>query len=170
MTVGHVPIGNGMISGMRPEASIMPGHTRMPGSPAASSLVTDRGVTVSPVAPHGREWIIDARGCPPEALRSLTCLQALFARLVADLDLTPVAPAVWHTFPSPGGITGMVVLAESHLACHSFPEYGSICLNLFCCRPRADFDVPALLAEMLGARETQVRCIDRDYGLAWEAR
>lgn len=136
----------------------------MPGSTAASSFVTDERATVSPVAPHGREWIIDARGCPPGALRDLTRLQALFGRLIADLHLTPVAPAVWHTFPSPGGITGMVVLAESHLACHTFPEYGSICLNLFCCRSRDDVDAAAVLAEMLGARHTQVRTIDREYG------
>lgn len=148
----------------------MPSHTPMSGSTAASSLVTEAYATASPVAPRGREWIIDARGCPPGALRDLTRLQALFARLIADLHLTPVAPAVWHTFPSPGGITGMVVLAESHLACHTFPEYGSICLNLFCCRSRDDFDAASLLAELLGARDTQVRRIDRDYGRLEAAR
>lgn len=138
----------------------------MSGSPsAASSLVTDRSDTASsPVAPRGREWIIDARGCAPDALRDMARLQALFARLIVDLRLTPVAPAVWHTFPAPGGVTGMVVLAESHLACHTFPEYGSICLNVFCCRSRDDFDAPALLSEVLGARDTQVRRVERDYG------
>jgi len=136
----------------------------MSGSSAASSLFPDGCITAAPVPPHGREWIIDARGCAPDALRDLAGLQALFVRLIADLRLTPVAPAVWHTFPAPGGITGMVVLAESHLACHTFPEYGSLCLNLFCCRSRDDFDVAALLAEMLGARETRVRRIDREYG------
>lgn len=144
----------------------------MSGSPSAGpSLVTDaHAAASSPVAPHGREWIIEARGCPPDALRDPACLQALFARLIADLHLTPVAPAVWHVFPAPGGITGMVVLAESHLACHTFPEYGSICLNLFCCRWRDDVDAAGLLAEMLGARDTVVRRIDRDYGPLEPAR
>jgi S-adenosylmethionine/arginine decarboxylase-like enzyme len=31
--------------------------------------------------------------------------------------------------------TGLVLFAESHLAVHSFPEHGSLTLNLFCCRP-----------------------------------
>ena len=70
------------------------------------------------------------------------------------LRLTPVAPAVWHTFPAPGGLTGFVILAESHLACHTFPEFGSICVNVFCCRPRDDFDAAGLMAEMLGATDT----------------
>ena len=120
------------------------------------------------IATRGQEWLVDARGCEPAALRDEACLRALFDRLIAELRLTPVAPAVWHTFPAPGGLTGMVVLAESHLACHTFPEHGSICLNIFCCRPRRDFDAAGLLAETLGATHTQVRRIDRTYGSSEE--
>ncbi len=112
---------------------------------------------------RGVEWIIDAQGCEPGALRDVVRLRALFDRLIADLQLTPVAPAVWHTFPAPGGITGVVVLAESHLACHTFPEFGSLCVNLFCCRPRDEFDVAALLADVLGATDTHVRRVERVY-------
>ena len=93
---------------------------------------------------HGTEWIIEAYGCEPEVLRDVTRLRQLFDRLIADLHLTPVAAPVWHTFPAPGGITGFIVLAESHLACHTFPEFGSICVNVFCCRPRADVDAAAV--------------------------
>ena len=137
----------------------------MSGSPsAAPSLVTAVPASASPVSPRGSEWIIDARGCAAAALRDLPTLRALFDRLIDELHLTPVAPAVWHAFPAPGGITGMVVLAESHLACHTFPEYGSICLNVFCCRARDDFDAAALLAETLGAQQTRVRRLEREYG------
>ena len=127
-------------------------ETRTPASPAAV------------LAARGQEWIVDARGCDAAALRDEARLRGVFDRLIADLHLTPVAPPVWHRFPAPGGLTGIVVLAESHLACHTFPEHGSICLNLFCCRPRADFDVLALLAETLGATAADVRRIERTYG------
>ncbi len=115
-------------------------------------------------AMRGAEWVIDARGCDADVLRDAGRLRALFARLIADLRLTPVAPAAWHTFPAPGGLTGFVILAESHLACHTFPEYGSICVNVFCCKARDDFDAAGLMAEMLGATETLVRRIERRYG------
>lgn len=118
---------------------------------------------------RGVEWIIDAHGCAPAALRDEARLRALFDRVVADLRLTPVAPAVWHRFPPPGGFTGMVVLAESHLACHTFPEHGSICLNLFCCRPRPEFDAAPLLRELLGATHIDVRRLERTYGGAESA-
>jgi S-adenosylmethionine decarboxylase len=112
---------------------------------------------------RGLEWIVDAQGCTPSALRDVVRLEALFARVIADMRLTPVQPPVWHVFPSPGGVTGVVVLAESHLACHTFPEYGSICLNLFCCRPRDGFDAAALLRELLGASEVAIRQFERSY-------
>src|SRR5262245_14525519 len=115
---------------------------------------------------RGTEWIVDAHGCDPAALRDLDRLRTLFDRLTADLRLTPVAPPVWHTFPAPGGITGFVVLAESHLACHTFPEYGSICVNVFCCRPRPEVDVvdvARLMTEELGAARTDVRLVERTY-------
>lgn len=127
---------------------------------ASPAAITEAGT----VPTRGAEWIIDGRGCPADVLRDGTTLRALFERLIADLHLTPVAPAVWHTFPAPGGITGFVILAESHLACHTFPEFGSICVNVFCCRERADFDAGTLLGEVVGATETVVRRVERTYG------
>ena len=123
-------------------------------------------LTAAPHVAGGAEWIIDARGCDAALLRDATRLEAVFDRLIAVLRLTPVAPAVWHTFPAPGGLTGFVILAESHLACHTFPEFGSICVNVFCCRPRDEFDAAGLMAEMLGATDTVVRRIERTYGEA----
>lgn len=119
---------------------------------------------------RGREWIIEAYGCDPAALRDIGRLQELFDRLIADLRLTSVAAPVWHTFPEPGGITGFVVLAESHVACHTFPEFGSICVNVFCCRPRADVDAEQMMADVLGAAQTLVRTVERTYALAQAAK
>jgi len=128
---------------------------------APSAVSPDAGTTVSGC---GAEWVIDARGCDADVLRDGSRLRRLFARFIDDLHLTPVAPPVWHTFPAPGGITGFVILAESHLACHTFPEFGSICVNVFCCRARADFDAAAVMSEVLGATDTVVRRVDRTYG------
>jgi S-adenosylmethionine decarboxylase len=73
---------------------------------------------------NGREWIVEAYGCDPVRLGDVGVLQAMFDALVAELSLHPVGDAQWHRFPSPGGITGMMMLAESHVTVHTFPEHG----------------------------------------------
>jgi S-adenosylmethionine decarboxylase len=111
----------------------------------------------------GREWIVEAHGCWPSALRDLPRLQALFTLLTEDLELHAVEEPRWHTFPGTGGITGLSLLAESHLACHTFPEYGSLCLNVFCCSPKPDWEFREYLAREFGANSVSVRRVERPY-------
>ena len=112
----------------------------------------------------GCEWIVEAHGCAPPHLADTAKLRDLFSHLVAGMDLHPVADATWHQFPVTGGVTGLSLLSESHIACHTFPEYGSLCLNVFCCRPRPDADFEDYLRKEFGAASVQVRRIERPYG------
>lgn len=114
-------------------------------------------VIPSSIGPPGTEWLVDAHGCDPARLRARPVLEALFARVVADLGLSVVRPALWHEFPGAGGVTGLALLSESHLACHTFPEHGFAAVNLYCCRPRAAWNWEAGLREALGAADVRVR-------------
>lgn len=111
----------------------------------------------------GREWVIEAHGCDPAALADVAKVRRLFARLTDELALHAVAEPTWHQFPNTGGITGVCLLSESHLACHTFPEYRSLCLNVFCCRPREDWDFSGYLKREFAATQVCVRRIDRPY-------
>ncbi|HET8796987.1 MAG TPA: S-adenosylmethionine decarboxylase, partial [Thermoanaerobaculia bacterium] len=95
------------------------------------------------------------------ALRDVEVLRALFAQVLDDLDLHPLHDPVWHRFPGPGGITGFVMLTESHLACHTYPEHGIATINLYCCRPRPAWSWDERLRALLGATEVRVRVVDR---------
>ena len=124
-------------------------------------------VHAPPLLPgEGVEWLVDATGADPARLRDPDALAALLAAIVRDLALTPLGEPRWHRFPGPGGVTGLVLLAESHLAVHTFPEHGALCLNLFCCRPRPRWDFAAGLAAHLGARAVTVREVARAYAPA----
>jgi len=113
---------------------------------------------------RGDEWVVEAFGCDAGRLADRAALGALLDRMVAELALRPVGAGQWHVFPPPAGITGMLLLAESHLTVHTFPEHRSLCLNLFCCTPRAAWAFDARLAEMMGAEQVCVRHLERAYG------
>src|SRR5688500_2703904 len=83
----------------------------------------------------GLEWVVDAFGCRPDRAGSIETLDTLATRLIRDLDLHPAAPPLWRSFDG-GGVTGLILLSESHFTCHSFPEMGFIAFNLYCCRSR----------------------------------
>lgn len=114
----------------------------------------------------GCEWIIEAHGCAAAGLSDLDRVRALFTDLIEGMGLKPVQDPVWHQFPITHGVTGLTLLAESHIACHTFPEYGSLCLNVFCCVPRPDWTFEQYLTDRFGASRVRVRRLDRPYGTA----
>lgn len=99
----------------------------------------------------GIEWLVDAHGCAPAMLRDRSAVLAVLDRIVTAMDLRVISTAV-HAFPGAGGVTAIYLLAESHLAIHTFPESGTATLNAYCCRPREAPAWEALLRELLGAR------------------
>jgi len=96
----------------------------------------------------------------PDALQILV-KSAFFERVVRELGLRTLGSPVWHVFPDPGGITGLVLLAESHLACHTFPERSFAAFDLYCCRPVEEYPWADRLAETVGARQVKVRLLER---------
>ena len=104
----------------------------------------------------GIEWLIEAFGCADARLQDQDVLEDLFETIVNRMELKPVGDSVWHQFPENRGLTGVWLLQESHLTIHTFPEYRSACLNIFCCTPRPALDWRATLFESLGATDTKV--------------
>ena len=109
----------------------------------------------------GTEWLIDASGCDAAALADLDRLRAVFNRVIHDLELNVLGEIAWHQFEHPGGLSGLALLSESHLTCHTYPEFRAATFNLYCCRERASWSWDTALKEMLGATEVKVRVFER---------
>ncbi len=110
----------------------------------------------------GTEWLVEAFDCEAKRLRDIEILQEVFARLVDDLKLKTIGEGVWHKFDGAGdGVTGLLMLTESHLACHTYPEYKTATINLYCCRARREWNWEENLRELLGAKNIKIQKIER---------
>lgn len=109
----------------------------------------------------GTEWLIDASGCDADALADIERLRGVFSRVISDLDLHVVGEIAWAKFVAPGGVSGLALLSESHLTCHTYPEFRAATFNLYCCRERTAWPWEEMLKEMLAATDVQVQVFER---------
>ncbi len=104
----------------------------------------------------GRHALLDAYGCNPKILDDTSYLRSVLKQTAIDLDCT-VVQEVFHRF-SPQGVSGVVVIAESHLSIHTWPEYCFAAVDLFTCSDETQlFKLRGLLKERLEADEVDFR-------------
>ena len=94
---------------------------------------------------QGLHLTADLRGCAAAqpAMTDTAALRSLCLGAVARAGLTPVGELFHRFVPPPGpespsGITGVVLLAESHLAVHTWPEFEAATLDVYVCNLGAD--------------------------------
>ena len=105
----------------------------------------------------GLHLTADLRGVHPALplMRNAEALAALCREAVATAGLSGVAE-LFHRFGTAdeqSGITGVVLLAESHLAIHTWPELGGVTLDVYVCNYGADNRAKAetLMAALIAA-------------------
>ena len=88
---------------------------------------------------QGLHLTADLHGCAATqaVMTDPATLRALCLTAVAASGLQAVGE-LFHAFPAPGGVTGMVLLAESHLAVHTWPELGAVTLDVYVCNLHGD--------------------------------
>jgi S-adenosylmethionine decarboxylase proenzyme len=84
----------------------------------------------------GRHLLCEYHGCDRALLNRPESLRAELLAAVDRSGATPIHDFV-HNF-TPHGVTGIVVIAESHFAIHTWPEYGFAAVDLFTCGDTVD--------------------------------
>lgn len=89
----------------------------------------------------GRHVISELWGCNVEKLNDINLIEQMFvdAALKAGAEIREVA---FHKF-APQGVSGVVIISESHLTIHSFPEHGYASIDVYTCGDRIDPNVAA---------------------------
>lgn len=87
----------------------------------------------------GHHYIVEGSGCSPDVISRVEQVEAIMVR-AAEIANVQVWSISFHRF-SPNGVSGVVVISESHLSVHTWPEVGYVALDIFTCgetaRPEA---------------------------------
>ncbi|MCI0547447.1 MAG: adenosylmethionine decarboxylase [Candidatus Rokubacteria bacterium] len=92
----------------------------------------------------GRHLLLELFDCDAEAINSLEAVKTSMVEAARRAQAT-IVDVLFHEF-NPFGISGVVVIAESHLAIHTWPEYRYAAVDVFSC---GDLLQPQVAAEYL---------------------
>lgn len=79
----------------------------------------------------GKHLLLELKGCDKEVLNDIGFLREALLAAAAGAGATVLGES-FHQF-SPQGVSGVVVIAESHLCIHTWPEYGYAAADIFTC-------------------------------------
>jgi len=86
----------------------------------------------------GKHLIAELYDCDRDLIASVEKIEKLLIDAVNISKATIIKP-VFHQF-NPHGVSGVVVIAESHFSIHTWPEYGYCALDIFTCGEQIDAD------------------------------
>lgn len=112
---------------------------------------------------RGRHWLIDCSDCRCDAslLQSSATLEARCLRACRDAGLRIVGSA-FHQF-QPTGVTGVVLLAESHLSVHTWPVERFAAIDVYVCNHAEDNAARGTaLAQAMASLFAPLRCATRE--------
>ena len=78
----------------------------------------------------GQHILLDLYGA--QDLDHAAAIKAVLIKAARAAGATVIAAHV-HAFPGKAGVTGMVLLAESHISIHTWPEHGLAAVDIFMC-------------------------------------
>lgn len=117
----------------------------------------------------GLHRLIDLYGCDPDRLADADAVRVALLDAARRAGATVVTQH-FHQF-EPHGVSGVVVIAESHLTIHTWPEYHCAAADLFTCGETIDSDyLVRLLKESFSAQEVRVNRVERGTGVREKGR
>ena len=107
-----------------------------------------------------RHTLLELHGCNAALLANTDALRPLLLEAVRAAGAT-VVTEVFHNF-SPHGVSGVIVIAESHVAIHTWPEHAYAAVDVFSCSLKLDQTTMSKnIAASLGAERMESRVIER---------
>ena len=116
--------------------------------------------------------VLDGYGGVPDKLKDEDLVYRFLDDYPSEIDMTKISPPHVYRYegqkPDDWGISGFVLIAESHISVHTFPERGYLNVDIFSCKP---FDAGAsvdYVKTLFSVPEVQVLTLDRGLEFASE--
>lgn len=111
--------------------------------------------------PNGIHLLADMAGIAPGLLVDCTKIEQLL-RDAATAAGAQVLHSHFHSFGPGLGVTGVVLLAESHISIHTWPENGFAAADIFMCGASQPHVALEVIEEALQPEYSEVRTVDRE--------
>jgi len=109
----------------------------------------------------GKHLVVELSNCNPHILSDQKLLESILVA-AALASKAEVLKSVSHQFPTTGGVTAVVIISESHLALHTWPEYQYAALDVFTCGQSADpWKALKVIIDKLEAKNTSIVKLER---------
>jgi S-adenosylmethionine decarboxylase proenzyme len=112
-----------------------------------------------PTSSRGRHLLLELRDCDPAALSDVAGVETSLLEACRAVGVRVLSSHL-HRF-EPSGVSGVVIIAESHLAVHTWPESGYAAVDLYTCGPGDPYLVRDVLAARFGAQQVETLLVDR---------
>ena len=110
----------------------------------------------------GRHLLLELHDCSSEILSNLETVKTTLVEAAKRAEAT-IIDVVFHEF-NPFGISGVVVIAESHLSIHTWPEYRYAAVDIFSCgESLKPAEAASYLVEQFGA--SRASCVEIKRGV-----
>ena len=111
---------------------------------------------------------VDGYGGDPSKLQDVKLISSFLDEHPSAIGMTKIVPPLVYTYrgetPEDWGVSGFVLIAESHVSIHTFPDRGYLSIDVFSCK---EFDPSPSVDEVKAAfslQEVRVWILDRGPG------
>jgi S-adenosylmethionine decarboxylase len=115
----------------------------------------------------GVHYMLDGYGANPDKLKDKESLTQLLKELPLEMDMHPISEAVVvevgpNNKKDPGGVSGFVMIAESHISFHTFPGRGFVTIDAYTCNDTIpEEELTVKFKEYFEFSDLDVQVIDR---------
>ena len=114
----------------------------------------------------GPHLMVDGYNASYEKLSSVSAVTDFLETVVKEIGMTKIMPPYVFKYdggdkPEDWGVSGFVIIAESHISIHTFPEKGYFSIDIFSCK---EFDMDkalSIIKEFFETEDLEVRTTDR---------